>query len=360
MRLCLIGDFSGTPDEGMKNVSHSTYEFLSQAHNVMALIPRNIFKQGTIKRLKQFNPSIIHYLHGPTFRSLALLKAMKFITGPDVKTIVSATRPYFSRLTRKMVPFLAPDLILTQSLKFETFFKNLGCNVNFFPNGVDLNKFSAVDTKTKMRLRRELGFPMDKKIILHVGHIKSNRKLDFFIKVQNMTEIQVVVAGGTHEKSDEALKERLINAGIIVIHKYLKDISILYKASDLYLFPIKDLKTTLPDDYNQIGAIDLPLSILEAMGCNLPVLSTRFGALPRLFKARNGFAYADNKADMIKKILPMTRIKNPGTRRMVKPLDWPKIIKALEIRYRRVMEKSGSDQNSGVSQGSMKEKEILQ
>ncbi len=340
MKICLIGDFSGTPDEGMKNVSRSTFTRLSHRHNVMALTTRDILNPVVQYRLRVFSPDIIHYLHGPTIKSLAMLKYLKTVTtGLAAKTVVSATRPYFSKLSRKMVPYLKPDLVLTQSLKFESFFKRNGCSVAFFPNGVDLKKFAPVDTKTKAALRKTLGLPADKKIVLHVGHIKPNRKLDFFMDVQKMDGIQVVVAGGTHEKADHQLKQRLIDSGIIVVHKYLKDISVLYKAADLYLFPIRDKKQGMPADYNQIGAIDLPLSILEAMGCNLPVITTHFGALPRLFTAGDGFVFADQKALILDLVRAMPVNEDAGTRAMAAPLDWQQVIDSLIRRYRTLISK---------------------
>jgi len=337
MKLCLIGDFSGTPDEGMKNISYSIYTQLSCRHDVITINSRDILKPLTQVRIKKFKPQIIHYLHGPTIKSLILLRYLKILgseTGSIVKTVVSATRPYFSKFTQKLVPYLNPDLVLTQSEKFENFFATNGCDVAFFPNGVDLNKFSPVDAKEKLCLRKQLNIPEDKKIILHVGHIKANRRLEFFIEVQKMKGIQVVVAGGTHEKADEVLKDNLIKNNIIVVHAYLNDISVLYKAADLYVFPIKDNSAELPENYNQIGAIDLPLSILEAMGCNLPVITTRFGALPRLFRPRDGFIFAQRK-DLILDLIQAAPVNmDAGTRNMVAPLDWTQVIEGLERRYR--------------------------
>ena len=241
--------------------------------------------------------------------------------GFSVKTVVSATRPYFSQFAQKFVSHLKPNLMLTQSEKFELFFKNCGCAVAFFPNGVDLSKFSPARIEENLLIRRQLNLPEDKKIVFHVGHIKPNMKLDFFIDVQKMDGVQVVVAGGTHEKADEDLKDKLIKNKIIVVHEYLKDISVLYKAADLYVFPINDNNAEMPENYNQIGAIVLPLSILEAMGCNLPVITTRFRALPRLFKQQKGFVFAKTKDQILDLIQAMPENVDAGTRNMVAPLD---------------------------------------
>lgn len=333
MRICLLGDFSGTPDEGMKNVSRTTYDILSGNHDVMKINPRDVVKPRFFKKLRTFKPHIVHYLHGPTIRSLCILKLLRMLICPNAGIVVSATRPYFSQYTRRLIPLLKQDLVLTQSMKFEVFFKQYGWQVGFLPNGVDCRKFAPVDAGTKKRLRVKLGLPPDKRIVLHVGHLKQNRKLDLFIRIQEMKDVQVVVVGGTVEASDERLKDRLKDSGVRVIHEYLEDVSEIYKASDLYLFPIMDTTDKLPGSYNEIGAIDLPLSILEAMACNLPVITTPFGALPRLFRQGRGFEYAASQEDMIDKVKSFDFLTNTATREKVMPLDWNTIINKLETKY---------------------------
>ncbi len=360
MRICLIGDFSGTPDEGMKNVSRTTYEHLAARHDVLVLTARTIFKPAVLRRFLNFRPGIVHYLHGPTIRSLVLLKVMRFLVGREAQTVVSATRPYFSKFTRWLVPFLKPDLILTQSAKFERFFKHHGFRVAFLPNGVDCHKFAPVDPGIKERLRGKHNLPLDKKIVLHVGHIKPNRKLDLFLDIQKMPGVQVVVVGGTVERSDEELKRKLQAAGVKVIHHYLNDISELYKAADLYVFPIQDMGDALPDAYNRIGSIDLPLSILEAMACNLPVISTPFGALPRLFKPVDGLEFAPTRQAMVARVHAAEWAAPPRTRRLVLPLDWQRIIGDLEDRYRMLVTASDKDITVGPVPGNPVGKGVLQ
>lgn len=349
MRIALIGDFTGTPDEGMKNISSTVYNRLAKNHDVFAMNPFQALSVHTLLQLKLFRPHVIHYLHGPTIRSLGILAWLKLIT--RAPTLVSATRPYLPPWTRKILPLVCPDLVLTQSRGGETLFKNLGSRVSFFPNGVDMEKFSPVNPREKANLRSRLNLPLDQKIILHVGHIKPNRQLDIFFRIQKMEGIQVVIAGGTHEPADIALKEKLIRAGIRVVHEYMPDISMLYKAADLYLFPIMDKPVDKGEkqgtDYNSIGAIDLPLSVFEAMACDLPVLTTPFGALPRLFNQdpldprSRGFVYADTDTDLLGKIWPMLDSGRSGTRAKVSPFAWPKVINYLEQHYQGLVRRAG-------------------
>ena len=127
MHICLLGDFSGNPDEGMKNISHNIKERLKLKQKVLSLNSRDALKKSFVKSIRSFQSDIIHYLHGPTIRSLIILRIARILSGNSPKTIISATRPYFSIFSRWAVPFFKPDLILTQSSKFEAFFKVCHC-----------------------------------------------------------------------------------------------------------------------------------------------------------------------------------------------------------------------------------------
>lgn len=339
MRICLLGDFTGKPDEGMKNISKTVRDKLSLKHDILALNPRELFKKRTIKNIRSFQLETIHYLHGPTIRSLILLKVVKCFSGSRPKTIVSATRPYFSKFSMWTVPLFKPDLVLTQSNKFEDFIEEKGCRVEFLPNGVDCNKFAPVSEMEKCHIRNEFGLPEDKKIVLHVGHIKTNRKLEVFKRIQGIDNIQVVIVGGATEAADKILLRDLQEAGIKVFHKYYKDISQFYKMSNLYVFPIKDTGNKLPDTYNQVGAIDMPLSVFEAMACNLPVITTRFEALQRLFQPGDGLHYAEYETDIITKVKNFSFKNVCETRQKVLPYDWDRIVARIEMEYQDLIRK---------------------
>jgi glycosyltransferase involved in cell wall biosynthesis len=334
MKLCLLGDFSGKPDEGMKNISRTIRQMLSLKHSVLSLNSKDIFKKAIICNLRVFQPEIVHYIQGPTIRSLIILKFVKMLLGNKPVTIVSATKPYFSKYSRWAVRFLKTDLILSQSVIDENFFKRNGFKVKFFPNGVDCKKFSPATEKEKLRIRHEFNLPENKIIVLHVGHIKANRNLELFREIQKGEHFQVVVVGGTTVTADEILKNDLQRSGIKVFHKYYDDISIFYKMTDLYVFPVKDTGEKLPDYYNQVGAIDIPLSVLEAMACNLPVITSTFNALPRIFKAGDGLTFCLTNSEIVNAVKGALRCGFVNTRRKVLPYHWDRVIQQLEQVYR--------------------------
>jgi len=337
MRICLLGDFSGTPDEGMKNIGKNIRDSLSFKNDILALNHRDVFRKTFLQKIQSFQPEIIHYLHGPTIRSLIILRVAKRFSGNVAKTIVSATRPYFSRYSKWAVSLLKPDLVLTQSARFEDFFSERGCHVQFLPNGVDCQKFRPVSEAEKFDIRKEFSLPRDKRIVLHVGHIKANRNLEAFKEIQKVVDVQVAIVGGITETADEALKKDLQEARIKIFHEFYDDISKFYKMADLYIFPLKDTGDKLPDSYTQMGAIDMPLSVLEAMACNLPVITTTFSALPRIFEAGAGLTFCRTTGDILNAVNCAFNGVSINTRPKVIPYHWDRVIDQLQRIYKGVI-----------------------
>ena len=59
------------------------------------------------------------------------------------------------------------------------------------------------------------------------------------------------------------------DSGIIIYNHFFSKIQEIYQLSDIYVFPVE--KNT--------GSIGMPLSVLEARGCGIPVLTTDYGCL---------------------------------------------------------------------------------
>jgi len=333
MRICLIGDFTQNPDEGMKNLSFYLRSELSRKNQVLSLGPRSIFSRNFWRDMSEFEPEIIHYIHGPSIRSLAMLKLLgRYFK--QAKTVASAIHPNFSRWSRRLIPLLRPDLVLVQSQKAENFFKCFGCRTKFFPNGVDLQKYFPISPSEKMTLRKKYGLPEHSFIILHVGHIKKNRNLEILSKLKKQSDVLVLIVGSPAFPVEASIYGFLKKSGCIIWRKYFNNLEEIYNFSDCYIFPTTDLA----GDLSSAGSIEMPLSVLEAMACNLPVVSTKFRALPRLFTEGNGFFYFENLDELLEKIRIIRNGFLTKTREMVAPYSWDRIINQLEKIYREILE----------------------
>lgn len=147
--------------------------------------------------------------------------------------------------------------------------KSFNINARYLPLGVNTTKYRPLeDKKRKRKLREKYSLPLERKIILHVGHINKGRNLEALIPLQKNNIGQVVIVGSTStptkEGMDLQLKEKLLKNGVIVIDRYLENIEEIYQLSDIYVFPVK----------SETGSIGLPLSVLEGVAAGLPVVTT--------------------------------------------------------------------------------------
>ena len=323
MRICLVGEYSLYPDEGKQSVVFNLVRELSKRHRVITLNPKSAFSVDFWRQIKPFKPQIIHYLPGPTIKSFLLAKAIH-IFYTDARVVMSALHPLFPSFLGRLLPLLKPDLILTQSDETERLFLRLGFKTAFLPNGVDVGRFVPVSEEVKLKLRGKYGIDENKFVVLHIGHITRVRNLEIFREIQKRDNNQVIIIGSPSVRMEKKVFIGLEREGCLVLRTRVKSIEELYGLSDCYVFP------TLKKE----GCIELPISIMEAMACNLPVVSTPFGALPGVFSEGDGLIFADNDADIIDRL---EMIKDGGmevkTRDKVMPYTWDRVAKSLEGIY---------------------------
>jgi glycosyltransferase involved in cell wall biosynthesis len=329
MKICLIGIFSGDLEEGYRNIAFNLSEKLSREHDVLNMDVKEIFSTYFWRKIKDFNPHIIHYFTAPTLSSFIALKFAKIYSNSDTKLVISSLHPYALKLLRKPVlkkciPLLKPDLILTQSYEVEKILSDLNCNTKFLPNGVDTERFIPVSVKMKERLREKYEIAKEKFVILHVGHLRGVRGLQIFNKLQREDKnTQVIIVSSSYFRTDKKLRHDLVKNGCIVWDKYFEKIEEVYALSDCYVFPAI------------LGSsIFMPLSVLEAMSCNLPVISTKFEGLSKSFEDEGGLFFAEKKEDLLKRLREVrSEDLKVDTRRKVLPYSWELVGKRLKLIY---------------------------
>jgi len=290
MRICIISGSEGMPDEGMRNFANHLSNVLSRNHDVMCISAKGcIFSVKIWKDLKIFNPDIIHLFLRPTPFTFAILKVVGHACG-NAKLVASALQPPQNQTTLKyLMPYLKPDVVLVQSDETDTTLKSIGVKTQFIPSGVDDEKFCPVDSIQKGKLRDKYGFSTNAFIVLHVGHINKGRNLEFLKPIARQNGIQVLIVGSTNEFNfDSSVYNDLISAGCHVKREYIEHIEEIYQLSDCYVFPTCD----------RSYAIEIPLSVLEAMSCNIPVISTKYGGLTRIFGSNGAIHFIDTVDDV--------------------------------------------------------------
>lgn len=320
MKVCLVGHFSDNLDEGVRNVGKSiAKELRLKGIDVLTI------DAGSVKNLKvihDFKPQVLHFILSPTKYGILLAKLYSLLFFRS-KVIISAVHPDVQ--ASPLMKLLSPDLVLVQSHASDAAFRSIGYKTEFLYNGVNLNKFQPVTPAEKSRLRQKYGIPPGKFVLLHLASLKKERNLSVLTSIQN-EENHVLVVGREKDNSDAEVIAELQNAGCTVWVKHFDTIEDLYNLSDCYIFPT----------VNKKACIETPLSVTEAMACNLPVITTRFGALPGMFSDVPGLYYAENSEEILKAIQIIKKDPEAYTRENVAGYSWERITSQLCTIYEMI------------------------
>ena len=252
---------------------------------------KSLFHRELSGVITDWKPDLLIYtpasgLTGPGMLRSVLLRRM---AGRPV-IVISMQANVTGRLHRAISLWSAPELVLSPVREMRRDLEDLRINTDFIMPGYDPELFQPADTEKKKRLRARYGIPADRYIVLHVGAVNERRNMQSFLRHRDWgPDIQTVVKAGEVEP---VWRDHLRQAGVIVIDEYTDDINEIYQAADLYFFPVS------------IGteALQFPLSVIEACACNLPVLTTRFGALPEVLEKGEGLEWYSGVAEIPGKI----------------------------------------------------------
>ena len=182
---------------------------------------------------------------------------------------------FFSRLTDKLITITAEDYKLAS--------KKFHCQVERIHGvGVDENRYFPVDEAEKKKLREEMGYGAEQKIILCVGELLPNKNQTMAIHmmkevVKQYPDAQLLLAGNGPER--ERLEQEIADCGL------QENVQMLGYCTHL-------------QDYQHIADVlvscskreGLPLNIVEAMLSGTPVVaSENRGHRELLCDGENGF-----------------------------------------------------------------------
>jgi glycosyltransferase involved in cell wall biosynthesis len=206
------------------------------------------------------------------------------------------------------------DIVFTQSQASNEVYHSLGCKTSLLPCGVDHTVFQPVDRQKKDQLRSKYGLGNNARIILHVGHCNRQRNVSILARLVELGFCVILIAS-TSTNIERILLDELRKSGVKVIDDYVDNIQDYYQMADCYVFPV----------LNVTSAIDAPLSVLEAMACNLPIVTTRFGAIPGMFQPGQGLYFADNNEEILRNVKLGVEEKDVNTLEMVAPYSWDNV-----------------------------------
>jgi glycosyltransferase involved in cell wall biosynthesis len=320
MRVCLIGDFTKNRDEGLKNITQYLAHEVAKRNEVFKANIKHLFSAHDLLELKRFKPEIIHYIHGPTLKSFLVARSIARIN--SAKVVMSAPQPWISGLSQRFIPYVKPDVILVQSRSSEHLFQSLNIRTEFIQNGVDTDKFTPVTEQKKHELREKYGIDPEKHVFLHVGHLMPSRNLEVLTTIRD-PGIQFLIIASSYLECDPRIHRTLADYGCIIKTGYFPNIEEFYQLSDGYLFPLIRGNTVLT-----------PLSVLEAMACNLHIITSRFEGLVDMFPEGNGLFFTDHSDEIPQICRELVENHTPSsTRSLVLPYSWHSVAERVQGVY---------------------------
>lgn len=281
--------------------------------------PRPFVSLKLQRAILRLQPQTIIYLHRLT--TLALLRARYFkLLGRGCKTVVVDLQPSsLSALGRVLARGLWPDLLMVPSEDDRRQVAALGARAGTITMATDLGRFRPAKNGEKADIRRRWDLPVTGDVVIHVGHLKTSRNLDRLIPIAARPDTTVVaLVSREREPASEALRSKLQAAGIVVLEGYRPNVEEIYRAADCYVFPVGSAD----------GAIAMPLSVLEAMASDVPVVTTSYGALPSHFSGKPGVLFADSAEAILAAVEDQLRLR-PSTRALAEPYSWDGVIDQL-------------------------------
>lgn len=331
MKLLLVSEqLGGRADEGIKNLTLSLLRVLSRHHEARALtgafsgaiapgvtaLPMNRFflNARLLITARDFRPDAVLYVPwtSGTPRTFWRGRVLRWATGSPV--VLLLTQPYRpSSWESVLIRALLPDLTLAQSEATIDRLGRLGARIDFLPGGVDLERFRIPDPAHRAERRRALMVGETEQLVLHVGHLNALRmNVGDIVRLAARPGRRLVIVGSTHTPQDPMVVSALQAANCVVVRDFVPRIEEYYWAADAYLFPTR----------NDRSSIAVPLSVLEALACGVPVVTTRFGALPRLLPAGRAVRFAEDPVDFERALESLPVAPDPEARRVVADFGW--------------------------------------
>jgi glycosyltransferase involved in cell wall biosynthesis len=292
------------------------------------------------KILMERKVDIVHF-HSPLFTFLyGFLRKKKFpliMTTHyllEVKLSKSASVIY-NAFIKRMTLFIAKNVnkIICVNEEYIPIFKEWGIDPDkliYIPNGVDTKRFSPGESKFKNKF-------LDKKIIVYFGRLHYQKNVDLLIRSfkfikEKVSNVKLVIIGtGTDY---DKLKKMSANDNDIIMTGFLsnEDLIDYLRAADVIVFPSRGENASL--------------TIMEAMACELPVISSGVGNAEKILGEGRGLIlekYTEEEiADKSTQILNdknfAEKMGKSARKFVVENHSWDRISKKTENLYKRVIQ----------------------
>ena len=316
MNIHVIGTVNGEVNEGMRNIATHVSHAFEKEHNViysgLRQLPKIVFDSK--------KADVTFIFAWADRRTYELIRAVSALCPQVWAVLVQKPSDDFLALTREAPLECSYLYIFDDDVKDLTVAE--GKALKRFAVGINTEKFVPSDEADSKELKEKYGFDPEKPLVLHVGHCSSGRGLEDFLKIKNAQRL--IISSGMFE--DEELVGSLEEDGVTIMSGYLENVEEIFRMSDAYLFPTRSTE----------NVISIPLSVMEALACGVPVIGYRSFVNFSGIGATEGAVTFIDSPDEIDAILPEVAAKK-STESMLKDTgSWDdtanEIVKAVRER----------------------------
>ena len=284
------------------------------------------------------NVEIVHF-HSPLFTFLhGFLKKKKFpviMTCHYLLDIKSSGAAAFYRwFIKKLTLYVSKniDKIICVNEEYIPVFKDWGVDSDkliYIPNGVDTKKFSPGESKIKNKYN-------DNKIVLYFGRLHYQKNVDLLIRSfkyvkEKIDNVKLVIIGTGNQY--EKLKKMSAYDSDIIMTGFISDEDLVdyMRAADIVVFPSRGENASF--------------TIMEAMACELPVVSSKVGNAKKILGDGRGILlekYTEKEVanicvDVLSNEKKAEKIGKNARKYVEEHHSWDNISKKTEELYREII-----------------------
>ncbi len=289
--------------------------------------------------LLERNTDIVHF-HSPLFTFLhGFLKKKKF---PLIMTthyllnvkVNDSAAIIYNGFIRRMTKYIGKnvDKIICVNEEYIPVFKKWGISAEklvFIPNGVDIKRFSPGKSNIKKKFEKQ-------KIIVYFGRLHYQKNVDLLIKSfklikEKIDNVKLIIIG--YGTDYDKLKKMSSSDKDIIMTGFISDENLIdyLRAADLVVFPSRGENASF--------------TIMEAMACELPVISSDAGNAKKILGENRGILLKEyTKEEIAEKCIDLLKegniaktIGKDARKYVEKNHSWQKISKETKELYSSVI-----------------------
>lgn len=202
---------------------------------------------------------------------------------------------FIRALIRRNVPIIA----ITGGLR-NLYVSSGAKNISIFSDGVDLKQFQI--RETRLEARKQLGLPVDGKIVMYTGHLYSWKGADVLAEAAKKLgdDVRVIFVGGT-ENDVASFKDKFGQKKNIMIlgNRPHREIPMYLRAADVLVLP-NSAKEKISRLYTS------PMKLFEYMASGTPIVASNLPSIREVLNENNAiFVIPDSPEDMARGLVAM-------------------------------------------------------